>query len=66
MHGNSNFGIMLSPLLFLVYINDIPLSDSKRSSYPSLFADDLAVTYLFKKPGIEIIILTPFNIFDFF
>ena len=34
-------GSVLGPLLFLVFIGDIPLSNSKNFSYSALFADDL-------------------------
>lgn len=42
-------GSVLGPILFLVFIGDIPLSLSKRRSYSLLFADDLCVFYLFNK-----------------
>ena len=44
-------GSALAPLLFVIYINDIPLSNSKNISYSALFADDLGVIFIFKKPG---------------
>ena len=43
-------GSVLGPLLFLAYIKDIPLADSKHLSYSSLFADDLSVLFHFKNP----------------
>ena len=42
---------VLGPILFLVYINDIPLTTERTSrffSYSSLYADDLAALYHFK------------------
>ena len=39
-------GSVLGSILFLMFINDIPLMDLKHISYPSLFADDLA-TFLY-------------------
>ena len=44
-------GSVLGPLLFLVFIGDIPLSNSKHSSYSAIFADDLGSIFYFKKSG---------------
>jgi len=44
-------GSVLGPLLFLVFIGDIPLSNSKSVSYSALFADDLSSIFFFNKPG---------------
>jgi hypothetical protein len=34
-------GAVLSPILFAIYINDIPRRNTKNSNYSLLFADDL-------------------------
>jgi hypothetical protein len=48
---------VLGPLLFIIFINDIPLLNDKNKSYLLLFADDLSSIFLFKKPGkIKVII----------
>jgi len=44
-------GSVLGPILFLIYINDIPLADLKHICYSRSFADDLATLFTFKKPG---------------
>ena len=44
-------GSVLGPLLFLVFIGDIPLSNSVNVSFSALFADDLGALFFFKKPG---------------
>ena len=43
-------GSAISPLLFLVFINSIPIANSKKTCYSSLFADDLGAIFTFKKP----------------
>ena len=44
-------GSVLGPLLFLVFIGDIPLANAKNSNYSALFADDLGALFFFKKPA---------------
>ena len=44
-------GAVLSPILFSIFINDIPIENSTNRSYGLLFADDLAKIFIFKKPG---------------
>jgi len=43
-------GAVLSPLLFSIYINDLPSCHSRHKSYYLLFADDLASFFIYKKP----------------
>jgi hypothetical protein len=43
-------GAILSPILFSIYINDIPINNKKNFSYSLLFADDLSSISFFKKP----------------
>jgi hypothetical protein len=42
-------GAVLSPLLFSIYINDIPTKYNKNKSYSLLFADDLVSYFIFDK-----------------
>ena len=42
-------GAVLSPTLFIMYINDIPGNGSKNKIYSLLFADDLVYYYIYKK-----------------
>jgi hypothetical protein len=44
-------GSVLGPLLFLVFIGDIPVSGSQCISYSALFADDLGTLFFFNKQG---------------
>jgi hypothetical protein len=44
-------GSVLGPLLFLVFIGDIPVSGSQSISYSALFADDLGTLFFFNKQG---------------
>ena len=41
-------GSSVSPILFSMFINDIPMSVEKHKSYSLLFADDLTVSFIFK------------------
>jgi len=44
-------GSILGPLMFLIYINDISLADSKHICYSSLFAEDMATSFFYQKQG---------------
>jgi len=42
-------GAVISPILFSIFINDIPLKNEKNKSYSLLFADDLVTFFCYKK-----------------
>ena len=42
-------GAVNSPVLFSLYINDIPTNLKKNKTYSQLFADDLSFFYIYKK-----------------
>jgi hypothetical protein len=42
-------GAVLSPLLFIVFINDLPLENRKNLSFSLLFADDLCTSFIYKR-----------------
>ena len=44
-------GAVPSPLLFNIYINDIPIPSEKWTEYASLFADDLNAFFVYKRNG---------------
>ena len=44
-------GAVLSPLLFNIFINDIPLMNMKNQCHSMLFADDLATFFIYRKSG---------------
>lgn len=44
-------GAVISPILFSIFINDIPQENQKNKSYSLLFADDLLTFFIFKRYG---------------
>jgi hypothetical protein len=44
-------GAVVSPTLFWIFINDIPVNYSKNKFYSLLFADDLCTFKIYKKSG---------------
>jgi hypothetical protein len=44
-------GSPISPILFSIFINDIPIENEQNVSFSLLFADDLAYLGIFKQPG---------------
>ena len=42
-------GAVLSPTLFSIFINDIPIQSKKNKDYSLLFADDLCAFNIYKK-----------------
>jgi hypothetical protein len=42
-------GAVLSPILFSIFINDIPVNYSKNKNYSLLFADDLCSFHIYEK-----------------
>ena len=58
-------GAVLSPTLFSIFINDLPINYKKNKQYSLLFADDLASIHIFKKQKrIQFIIQNYLNLIE--
>jgi hypothetical protein len=44
-------GSVISPILFSIFINDIPKRNSSNEQFSLLYADDLSTSFIFKRSG---------------
>jgi hypothetical protein len=44
-------GAVISPILFSIFINDIPQKNQSNISFSLLYADDLSSSFIFKRSG---------------